>query len=203
MDLITYPARPLNGGRLGLVPAYRVHLWSPKLNGWRAVVHTPTGTMWNRHGQELSIADEFTDALEALSHSTLTWLDCEALERRHNLGRGTLIVLDAILAAKPADQRVWELIKEADRCGWPLLRIGEKPEPNRVYLLQQTALSETSPTGKLQLHHEWGWMQTLNHEWGAEFYEGFVAKRTDSNYPLQLRDPDSHCPWWVKHRWAY
>ena len=67
MDLITYPARPMAGGRLGLVPKPNVHLWSAKLNGWRAPVHTPTGTMWNRHGQQLTIADEFTDALNALS----------------------------------------------------------------------------------------------------------------------------------------
>ena len=38
---------------------------------------------------------------------------------------------------------------------------------------------------------------------GAEFYEGFVAKRADSRYPFQLRDPEAHCPWWVKHRWAW
>ena len=67
MKLISYPARPLAGGRLGLVPKPNVHLWSAKLNGWRAPVHTPTGTMWNRHGQQLTIADEFTDALNALS----------------------------------------------------------------------------------------------------------------------------------------
>jgi hypothetical protein len=151
MDLITYPARPLSGGRLGLVPKPRVHLWSPKLNGWRAVIHSPAGIMWNRRGQELSIADEFTDALESLSRSAITWLDCEALERRHQIGRGSLIVLDAIVPNLPAHDRYRLLLEEAQRRAWPRLRIGDKPEPNRVYLLQQTALGETSHTSKLAL----------------------------------------------------
>ena len=55
--------------------------------------------MWNRHGALLTIADCFRPALAALaklaSHGLL-WADCEALERRHNLGRGTLVVLDVI-----------------------------------------------------------------------------------------------------------
>jgi hypothetical protein len=102
MNLITFPARPMTGGRLGLLPKPRLHLWSNKLNGWRAPVHTPTGTMWNRHGKELSIAEEFSEALESLSCFRLPWLDCEAMERRHAIGRGSLIVLDLITPDMPA-----------------------------------------------------------------------------------------------------
>ena len=58
-----------------------------------------------------------------------------------------------------------------------------------------------SPSGKAALSVMWAEMQRLNQEWRAEFYEGLVAKREDSPYPIQLRDPDSHCPYWVKHRW--
>ena len=98
--LITYPARPIQGGRLELAPPKR-GLWyaEPKLNGWRALIHTPTGTMWNRHGALLTIADCFRPALAALAKLAsrgLVWADCEALERRHNLGRGTLVVLDVV-----------------------------------------------------------------------------------------------------------
>ena len=51
--LITYPARPIQGGPLELAPPKR-GLWyaEPKLNGWRALIHMPSGTMWNRHGVE-------------------------------------------------------------------------------------------------------------------------------------------------------
>lgn len=67
----------------------------------------------------------------------------------------------------------------------------------------QNALDETDSTSQRRLDDDWHWMQTLNQEWGAEFYEGFVAKRADSAYPIQLRDPEAHCPWWVKHRWVW
>lgn len=203
MTPITYPARPMAGGRLGLMPKPRVHFWSAKLNGWRAPIHTPTGTMWNRHGQELTIADEFSQALESLSGCRLPWLDCEALERRHEIGCGSLIVLDQITPGLPANERHRQLIEEAHRLGWPLLRVGAKPEPNRVYLLFQVALSETSPSGKVSLDVCWKEMQRLNQEWHAEFYEGLVAKRADSIYPIQLRHADAHCPYWIKHRWAW
>ena len=98
--LITYPARPIQGGRLELAPPKRgLGYAEPKLNGWRALIHTPTGTMWNRHGTLLTITDCFRPALAALANLAphgLVWADCEALERRHTLGRGTLVVLDAV-----------------------------------------------------------------------------------------------------------
>jgi hypothetical protein len=82
-----------------LAPPKRGQWYSePKLNGWRAMIHTPTGTMWNRHGALLTIADCFRPApasLAKLASRGLVWADCEALERRHNLGRGTLVVLVA------------------------------------------------------------------------------------------------------------
>ena len=97
----TYPARPIGGGRLELAPK-KPGLWhaEPKYNGWRALVHCPTGTMWNRHGGRLTIAHEFKNALDRLrelSKQGLEWADCEALERRHAIGRGTLVVLDWII----------------------------------------------------------------------------------------------------------
>ena len=112
-------------------------------------------------------------------------------------------MLDQIVPDLKATERHHQLIEEAVRLDWPILRIGERPEPNRVYLLNQTAMSETARTGKLELNSLWCQMQTLNQQWDAEFYEGFVAKRSDSVYPIQLRDPNAHCPWWVKHRWRW
>ncbi len=38
---------------------------------------------------------------------------------------------------------------------------------------------------------------------GAPYYEGIVAKRGDSKYPHQLRDPDVEFPFWLKHRWQF
>jgi hypothetical protein len=45
MELITYPARPMAGGRLGLVPKPNVHLWSAKLNGWPAYFTIPAASV--------------------------------------------------------------------------------------------------------------------------------------------------------------
>ena len=203
MNPITYPVRPLNGGRFGLITKKPVHLWSAKLNGWRALIHTPTGTMFNRRGEELSITSEFAEALEQISRCGIEWLDAEALERRHNIGRGCLVILDSIVPNLTAAERYWRLIEEAEKLGWPSLGIGHRPEENQVYLLKQTAMSDASHTGKLVLTDWWGWMQRVNRDWGVEFYEGFVAKRADSAYPIQLRSPNAECPFWIKHRWAW
>ena len=48
-SLISYPARPIQGGKLDRAPK-KIGLWyaQPKYNGWRAVVHCPTGAMWSR-----------------------------------------------------------------------------------------------------------------------------------------------------------
>jgi hypothetical protein len=76
-SLISYPARPLQGGKLDRAPK-KTGLWyaQPKYNGWRALVHCPTGTMWNRHGGRLSIADEFDAVLrelQKLAEAGLIW----------------------------------------------------------------------------------------------------------------------------------
>jgi hypothetical protein len=97
-------------------------LWyaEPKLNGWRALIHTPTGTMWDRHGMLLTIADCFRPALGALTKLVgrgLVWADCEALERRHNLGRGTLAVLDMVPdSGTPSYEQKRAMLESLLRC---------------------------------------------------------------------------------------
>lgn len=203
MNAITYPARPINGGPFGLVPKNPRYLWSAKFNGWRALVHTPTGTMFNRQGDELTISDEFSGALENLSRSSVEWLDCEALERRHEIGRGSLIVLDAIVPKLSAGERYTLLIKEAQQSQWQIATIGERPDASQIYLCNQVAMSDTSHSSKLVLTDWWHWMQRINKEWSVDFYEGLVAKRCDSTYPIQLRSPEAECSSWIKHRWRW
>ena len=200
---ITYPARPLSGGRFGLIPKQPVYLWSAKLNGWRAPVHVPTGTLFNRQGEELSIAGEFAEALENLSRSSIEWLDCEALERRHNIGRGCLVILDAVVPNLTAAER-YMATDRRNRTAWladPRHRRPPRGEPGLPD--EANRHDDASRTGKLVLSDWWGWMQHVNKEWGADFYEGFVAKRADSLSPIQLRNPESHCPYWTKHRFDY
>jgi hypothetical protein len=196
----TYPARPLNGGSLErALPKAGQWCYEPKYNGWRALVHAPSGTMFNRYGTRLSIAKEFSTALALLQEIRLMgpsgaveWFDCEALERRHGLGRGTLMVFDYIQAGnKPP------YLERATRLAG-VLRVhpyAEIPEPERVYAL-------VSIPGTLNASEFYRELRQLNRQWRCTFYEGLVGKRADSLYPVQLRSPTLEFPGWVKHRWS-
>ena len=190
---ITFPARPLNGGRLELAPAKRGE-WAvePKLNGWRVLVHAPTMTAFTRHGEPLSIAREFAAALDHL-HVTWTrdpvleWIDCEGLERRHGIGRGALVVLDAVMPGSYRDRR--------DRLratiGEPL-PIDAQPPPDSVTLVPSFPVSDAAAV--------YAQLRELNQLWRAPFYEGVVMKRADSTYPIQNRSATEEFAGWMKHR---
>ncbi|MBX7209855.1 MAG: hypothetical protein K1X78_16175 [Verrucomicrobiaceae bacterium] len=199
---ITYPARPIQGGRLELAPPKRgVWFAEPKFNGWRALVHTPSGTMWNRHGSKLTIAHCFKDALDVLrdlADEGLIWADCEALERRHQIARGTLIVLDAI----PHDPSFTPSYAER-REFLESLRIPQEPfssglhEGDAAPLLLTTSRMVTTPNESLAFYHS---LRQANHCLKAEFFEGVVMKRADAAYPVQLMSPTEECRALVKHR---
>jgi len=190
--------RPINGGPFDKAPR-KTGLWfyEPKYNGWRALVHIATGTMFNRRGERLSIESEFAQALGllrcTLSAEAFEWADCEALERRHGIGRGTLIVLDVI----PKDAK-WTY---EERRSWitpavlPVLYPSCKPHDDALF---QSARFDS----KLAADY-WRLLPTYNQHFGCPFYEGLVAKRADSKYPMQLRSPAEEFPFWVKHRWAF
>jgi len=194
----TYPLRPVNGGPLDQAqPKHGAWVYEPKYNGWRALIHIATGAMFNRHGKPLSIQDEFKPALAqlrtTLDAEAFQWADCEALERRHGLGRGCLLVLDVIPEphekhAAYQHRRDWleavlpELDLNPTYRPFPLLSL-----PPAVY-------------GDLDV---WRDLQGLNRRLNCDFYEGLVAKRADSLYPRQLRSDKSEFPFWMKHRWAW
>ena len=199
----TYPARPINGGPLEWAPP-KPGAWcyEPKYNGWRALVHAPTGAMFNRRGQPLSIAAEFGRALKRLRAAALIadgraveWFDCEALDRRHGLGRGTLLVFDYIqapgVAGEPLGKRK-ELLAQA----FPEHDYGQVPLPEALYGVRPHDPAAISP------QELYGQLRQLNARWGCPFYEGLVAKRLTDAYPLQLRSPHQEFVGWVKHRWA-
>jgi len=48
----------------------------------------------------------------------------------------------------------------------------------------------------------WEALRRINREWSAEFYEGLVAKRTDSPYP-RATSATQETPHWMKHRWPF
>lgn len=207
---ITFPARPINGGPLPKAPAKSngpggsPWFYEPKVNGWRAMVHVPTGTMFNRKNQRLSIEAEFAPALKLLQYQFrgYEWLDCEALERRHGIGRGSLIVLDIVLPGKTYQER-FEIIREGNSRDFTTCSVAAGgvnvtvPAANCIYHLPHW-LDQNGAA--LSAWHE---LQRANQTLGVPFYEGLVAKRADSLYPIQLRSPDFEFPFWTKHRWAF
>lgn len=201
-SLLTYPARPIQGGRLELAPPKR-GLWfaEPKFNGWRALVHTPSGTMWNRHGGRLTIAACFREAVEQLrdlADDGLIWADCEALERRHHIARGTLILLDAI----PSDPMFSPGYAER-REFLESLRLPQETfsggfhEGEAAPLLLTTSRMVTSSNESLAFYHS---LRPANRSLGAEFFEGVVMKRADAPYPVQKRSSAEESRAWIKHR---
>ena len=199
--LITYPARPIQGGRLELAPPKRgVWYAEPKLNGWRALIHTPTGTMWNRHGALLTIGDCFRPALETLAKLAsrgLVWADCEALERRHNLGRGTVVVLDAVPeSGAPSYVERRGLLESLLSCDAVFSGDTTRTVPCGVVVLTPATRVE-SQTAVLTFYQR---LRNANRLLGCDFFEGIVMKRADALYPVQLRSATEECRWWVKHR---
>lgn len=187
VEIPTYPARPVNGGKLDLAPSKRgVWVSEPKWNGWRAVVHVPTRRMWNRHGSPLSIAKDFAEALETLQKCDIEWLDTEALERRHNIGRGTLIVLDSIVRGVPYEDRKAMAAKFFPDAPLDPAAIGE----NQVYVSSYFTGIPNSV-----------WLYESLRQYRG-FFEGIVMKRSGSPYPFQTRSDGKETVDWVKHRYA-
>jgi hypothetical protein len=197
-SLISYPARPLQGGKLDRAPK-KTGLWyaQPKYNGWRALVHCPSGTMWNRHGGRLSIAHEFDAALcelQKFSEAGLIWADCEAMERRHSVGRRSLIVLDWI---PDAGSPTYEHRREFLESLLPLERmsLGEGTMPEDSVLL--TPSIDDKDGAALRLYKS---LRTINQTAKADVFEGVVMKRAGSLYPVQLRSATEESRCLVKHR---
>lgn len=193
MKILTYPARPSTGGPLPQALAAGGYdlgcrwFFEPKVNGWRAMLHTPTGAMFNRHGKLLSIADQFRDAVDLLllREVPFEWLDVEAIERRHGIGCGSLIVLDGIARETLTyNQRRLVLRRFLP---W-------SATPSSVSLIP--SLSRREAEGA------WLTLQSINFDLDCIYYEGVVAKRGDSIYPLQLRSDSEETRSWVKHRFT-
>jgi len=190
-----YPLRPKNGGGLLIENVRASHDYECKFNGWRSVANCKTREMFNRQGEKLSIAAEFKDALDVLGSLGITWADVEALERRHNVGRGTLILLDLPDYRELPYEARHKLIKSF---GLKPAGPSDKIEDKQVYY--SPAVSGTDPQAVMKL---WNDLKEVNQRLGANFYEGVVSKKRDSLYVWQNRGPEVDFPFWMKHRWPF
>ena len=200
---LTYPARPVQGGPLPGAPA-KTGEWyyEPKVNEERALLHVPTGTLFNRHGQGFSKTLLFGEALATLRDAIgndphLAWLDCGAFGFRHKLGLGSLLIFDA--PACPGTWKARQALLQTlhGSCIATVWRYLDEPPPSGHALLFP------SPLAPVPLLEIWNRLQTRNRTLGVELFEGLVAKRADGLYPIQLLSPAREFPGWVKHRWAW
>lgn len=214
----TYPLRPSNGGppdKMRPKPQPDKWIYEPKFNGWRAIVHTPTGRMFNRKLEPLSIEAEFATVLDTIrTHYTKNsftpeWIDCEALERRHNKGRGSLILLDYI-PTSPTDPTPLHLrqttldveLAHGHQCARNYAFEHEDPPENSL-LIPSYEYSTKYNDPDMDPVAACARLQEINRALGCEFFEGVVAKHIDSLYPHQLRSPEQSTPYWIKHRWKF
>jgi hypothetical protein len=156
--------------------------------------------MWNRHGALLTIADCFRPALGALAKLPsrgLVWADCEALERRHNLGRGTLVVLDAVPeSGTPNYEQRRAMLEALLPCDAVFAGDTSRPVPCGAVVLTPT-LRAVSHANALAFYQR---LRAANRALGCDFFEGVVMKRADSIYPVQMRSATEEFRGWAKHR---
>jgi len=182
------PARPVKGGiyssKLPLSPHYDWVI-EPKYNGWRVVLDTESGHMYNRHGNRLTKEDTFKRAASLLSECFDGLIDCEGLGFRNDMGKGSLVALDLM------DFNDLPLLDRVNQLGlmFEPLTIGTVPAMHQVYASFQYQKEEA---GELRKQ-----MELFNKEHGITFYEGVVAKRTDSSYFYGEGDK------WRKFRFTY
>lgn len=146
--------------------------------------------MFSRHGGILSIASEFRSALNQLRGSRFEWLDCEGLERRHNIGKGSLIILDWMDPEFTHETRREHLRADFEQGPNPLR---DRVPDNSVLLVPEF----TDPDAL------WEEAKLANEHLGCEFFEGMVGRRVDRLYGFQLRNPELESCDWCKSRWAW
>ena len=199
-DLATFPMRPVNGGPLedSLAIGSRslsADYWAEgKANGWRAVVYAPTGRIWNRKGEPLSIAAEFKVALAALRavarlSGNQEWFDVEGLARRHAFARGALIILD-----NPSPSENYLIRRKRMEDAFPIAPLAPSAyAENGLYVLPNLRGGDTA-----SLRDLWDRLRAA----GGDFYEGLVMKKGSSLYE-PLRRATGESPAWMKHRWNF
>jgi hypothetical protein len=181
-------------------------VWQPKVDDWRAVVHAPSGTVWNQYGRLSSFTDtdKFASALAHLYQAYVNrvrsrfpvaeWLDVGMMENRNDMMRGCIIVFDLIEAGMEFWQRRERLRSMFQVLPYVpgLLTENGGQVRDQVYLIPQWH----GPRDPLALYRL---LQSENDEITHKFYEGIVAKRVHSFYTFGRR-PKQLTPDWIKHR---
>lgn len=160
--------------------------------------------MFNRHNEPLSIQSEFREALDVACRLPFEWLCTEALERRHKIGQGSLIILDTPIKGGFLARK--NIIKAAALGNGGCLEhtiqgIDTPLENNRVYL--PLTLPEYEKGRRSAELLFWTALGAANVILGCEFFEGLVCDKDNAEFPMQLRDAEMKFPFCTKHRWQF
>jgi hypothetical protein len=125
------------------------------------------------------------------------WADCEAFERRHNVGRGTLVVLDAIpeSGTQSYEQRR-EMLESLLPCDAVFAGDTSRMVPCGAVVLTPAHRIDSQVDAFAYCQR----LRAANRTLGCEFFEGVVMKRSESVYPVQLRSATEEFRGRVKHR---
>jgi ATP-dependent DNA ligase len=193
----TFPCRPINCGKLTIARPKIGNFWvEPKITGMRVVLHVPTGEMWTRHGTALASPKWFAAAAAKIKQllPNEEWLDCEGLYQAHNVGKGTMVVLDSIVKGECIEDR---------RKRFSVLP--EMPITNDLAINEVYRIPSLDWGGAKDL---WDRLLKLGEDWvkrgngSVPLFEGVVAKKKNSGYAFQNVDPKRETPVWQKHRFA-
>jgi hypothetical protein len=157
-----------------------------------------------RHASS-ALTSRFRALRVTLDAGAFEWADCEALERRHNIGRGSLVVLDVI------PEHEWRAASYTARREWlenvlPIYDLNPRGQSGSDFGENSIGLAPNDLTPCAELWHD---LQQINKVVNPTasplcgFYEGVVMKRKNAAYPMQLRSDKQETANWIKHRWAY
>jgi hypothetical protein len=192
----TYPARPMNGGRLELAePLEGEWRYRPKYNGRRVLLHVPTMRTWNRrldpNNWVFPALARLREKIESepLLKTTLEWLDLELLYGRTSVANRSVIVLDYI-----SDKEVWwdRMVNLNIVFGEVALFHDDVPGDGQVRF--------SFPFKENLANLVWDNMQKQNKTLAATLFEGLVAYNTKAVYPIQLFSPGKETRHWIKYR---
>jgi hypothetical protein len=187
-------------------PKVGTWFYEPKFNGWSMLCHVPSRRLFNGHELTRStIEEKFGPALDLL-HDALpyfNWLHVEGLNNRHDVGKGSLVVLDLIVPDLAYEQRRAALEKALPQLVLDVSLLTAFP-PLPLATLTPICADTTGNTDDTEfLLAAWNYLKQTNAKLGCDFYEGMVAKKAGSLYPMQLRKAKDKSRQWVKHRWAF
>lgn len=200
--MITYPARPYNGGYYNPTTTADTLIYRPKIDGDRVMLNVETKEMFNRKGDKYTKGKDipFDEIMEVYGdHITSEWLDCEWMDK-HALWKKRIAILDEPLRGDTFIEMLKRLHPNHEcfsirnnpmpRAGFNILHLPWWRSAHGItpYFWEQL---KTAAKEIMQQHNE-----------TTPIIEGIVGVRESSYYPKQISNPNKTAIDWVKHRFS-